>query len=144
KVDHRVDAFGLLLDLVRQALAAPDVDVLDAAAAVPDDLQERLERRVRGALVDGGVEDGHEFVTTHAVSLPPLVWCGHGLSVTGGLLRPPRRHWTPDCRAHLPRDRYRLPTVGSVRAGSRSGAPAERREPARTALVGGVGVAPHR
>src|SRR5689334_8977962 len=60
QVDHRVDAFGLLLDVVRQAPPAPDVDLLDAAAAVLDDLQERVERRVRGALVDAGVEDRHQ------------------------------------------------------------------------------------
>src|SRR5690242_19061274 len=57
---------------------------------------------------------------------PYLLWTGgHGLSVTGGLLRPPRPRRTRIRRAHLPRDRYRLPTVGSVRAGSGSaGGPA--------------------
>jgi len=37
QVDDRVDALGLLLDLVRETTTAPGVDLLDLSATVTDD-----------------------------------------------------------------------------------------------------------
>src|ERR1700726_989403 len=51
QVDDGVDTFGLLLDLVPQAALAPDVDLLNLAAAAGHDLQELVERRLYGALL---------------------------------------------------------------------------------------------
>src|SRR3954451_9417635 len=70
--DDGVDALGLLLDLVGQPTAAPDVDVVDAAAVLGDDGEELVERRGDRPLVELGVEDDHEFVLTHA--LTHLLW----------------------------------------------------------------------
>src|SRR3712207_3849133 len=61
----RVDALGLLLDVVRQAATAPDVDLVDRAAVVLDDGQVLVERGSDGALLDLGVEDDHDLVLTH-------------------------------------------------------------------------------
>ena len=47
QVDDRVDALGLLVDLVRETATAPDVDLLDAAAALADDGEELVERAGR-------------------------------------------------------------------------------------------------
>src|ERR1700736_4534822 len=64
-VDHRVDALGVLEDLVGQPAAAPDVDLVDLATIAADDVEERLQRRLHRAFVKGGVEDDHDFVWTH-------------------------------------------------------------------------------
>src|SRR5579859_4862016 len=65
QVDDRVDALGLLLDLVGETALAPDVDLLDLAAVAGHDLQELVERRLDGALLEVGVEDDHDLVMTH-------------------------------------------------------------------------------
>lgn len=44
EVDDRVDALGLLVDLVGQTAATPGVDLLDLAARVADDSQEALDQ----------------------------------------------------------------------------------------------------
>ena len=44
-VDDGVDALGVLEDLVRQPALAPDVDLVDRATVLADDVQERLQRR---------------------------------------------------------------------------------------------------
>ena len=54
EVDDGVDALGLLVDLVGQATLAPDVDVVDGAAIVADDVEELVEAGSNGALVDLG------------------------------------------------------------------------------------------
>src|SRR4029077_18734576 len=64
-VDHRVNALGMLGDLVRQAALTPDVDLVDAAAVLADNVEERLQRRSNSALVESGVKDDHDFVWTH-------------------------------------------------------------------------------
>src|SRR6476661_2060169 len=71
-VDDGVDPLGLLLDLVGQPTAAPDVDVVDTAAVLGDDGEELVEGRCDGPLVQLGVQDDHEFVLTHA--LTHLLW----------------------------------------------------------------------
>src|SRR5579859_6192292 len=65
QVDDRIDALGLLLDLVGETALAPDVDLLDLAAVAGHDLQELVERRLNGALLEVGVEDDHDLVMTH-------------------------------------------------------------------------------
>ena len=57
-------------------------------------------RGERGRQGDGElrVEDDHEFVLTHADNPPPLVYGGHGVSVTGGLQCDPPRHRLCVCR----------------------------------------------
>src|SRR5215468_3631055 len=54
----------MLVDLVRQPSAAPYVDLLHAAAALPDDVQELVEGRRHRALLEVGIEDHHELVMT--------------------------------------------------------------------------------
>src|SRR6476661_9605598 len=71
-VDDRVDALGLLLDLVGQTATAPDVDLVHGATVLGDDRQELVERGLDRALFELGVEDDHEFVLTHADNPPPL------------------------------------------------------------------------
>lgn len=44
QVDDRVDALGLLLDLVRETTTAPGVDLLDLAVALTDDGEEVLDQ----------------------------------------------------------------------------------------------------
>jgi hypothetical protein len=39
ELDDGIDAFGALVDLVREAPPAPDVELLDAAATLPDRLR---------------------------------------------------------------------------------------------------------
>src|SRR5215218_8437941 len=65
-VDHGVDALGLLVDVVRQAAPTPDIDLLHRAAALADDVEELVEARRDGALLEIGVEDHHELVVTLA------------------------------------------------------------------------------
>src|SRR3954451_14297803 len=77
-VDDRVDALGLLLDLVGQLAAAPDVDVLDRAAALADDVEEPVERGCDRTLLEFGVEDDHQLVVTHAGT--HLLWSGRSRS----------------------------------------------------------------
>ena len=72
EVDDRVDALGLLVDLVGEPATAPDVDLLDGATALADDVEELVEGRGDGALLELGVEDDHQFVMTHADNPPPL------------------------------------------------------------------------
>src|SRR5579871_5088621 len=72
QVDDGVDALGLLLDLVGETALAPDVDLLDLAAATGHDLQKLVERRLYGALLEVGVEDDHYFVMAHERPEPPL------------------------------------------------------------------------
>src|SRR6478609_8787054 len=72
EVDDGVDALGLLLDLVGQTTAAPDVDVVDGPTIGGHDLEEPLQRRLNRPVVELRVEDDHEFVLTHA--LTRLLW----------------------------------------------------------------------
>lgn len=44
QVDDRVDALGLLLDLVRETTTAPGVDLLDLPVALTDDGEEVLDQ----------------------------------------------------------------------------------------------------
>src|SRR5690606_20525358 len=62
EVDDGVDAFRLLLDLVGQATAAPDVDLVDGATVGADDIEELVEARTNGPLIELRVEDDHQFV----------------------------------------------------------------------------------
>src|SRR6185437_17024326 len=70
-------ALGLLGDLVRQPALAPDVDLVDTAAVLADDVEKCLQRRSYGALVESGVENDHDFVWTH-----------ENLTTSYGLVRP--------------------------------------------------------
>src|SRR5690348_737828 len=65
QVDDRVVAFRLLLDRVGQAALAPDVGLLDLAAAGGHDLEEPLKRRLHGPLLEVRVEDDHDLVMAH-------------------------------------------------------------------------------
>src|ERR1700733_736336 len=82
QVDNDVDAFGVLGDLVRQPTPAPDVDLVDFSAVFSDNVQERLQGRSNGALVERGVKNDHDFVWTHG-NLTSSGLCGHGRSVAG-------------------------------------------------------------
>src|ERR1700744_2424972 len=66
QVDHGVDAFRLLVDLVGKATLSPDVKLAGLAAVVGSDLEEPLERRLDRALLEVRVEDDHDFVVAHA------------------------------------------------------------------------------
>src|SRR6476619_6965445 len=55
-IDDGVDALGVLGDLLCQPALAPYVDLVDGAAVLADDIEERLQRRSDGALVKSGVE----------------------------------------------------------------------------------------
>src|SRR6478735_3210866 len=81
EVDDGVDALGLLLDVVRQAATAPDVDLVDSATVGLDDRQVLVERRSNGALLDLGVKDDHEFVLTQAHT--HLLWSQRPRSIRG-------------------------------------------------------------
>src|SRR4051812_16295526 len=69
---HRVDALGVLRDLVGEAALAPHLDLLDAATIGADDVEESLQRRLHCALVEAGVEDDHQLVMTHENHSPPM------------------------------------------------------------------------
>ena len=90
QVDDRVDALGLLVDLVRQATTTPGVDLLHIAAAGADDVEEVLDQGGDSALLDLGVEDHHDLVMTH-VEPTSSGLSGHGLSVAGGFLTASQR-----------------------------------------------------
>src|SRR5258708_4213758 len=90
-VNDGIDALGLLVDLVGEPSPTPDIDLVHRAASGRDHLQELLKRRLDSTLLKRGVEDDHHLVTAHTLTLPPLDWRGHGLSVTGGAARPPLR-----------------------------------------------------
>src|SRR5680860_822155 len=62
---HGVDAFGVLVDLVGETTATPDVDVVDAASVVANDVEVCVERRLDGSLLEVGIEDDHEFIGAH-------------------------------------------------------------------------------
>src|SRR5512139_508492 len=67
QLDDGVDAFGVLVDLVGQAATSPDVDLLDRATVLDDDVVEvLLQRRRNGALFEVGVEDDHHFIGTQS------------------------------------------------------------------------------
>ena len=63
--DDGVDALALLVDLVGEATTAPDVDGLDGAAVLADEVEVLVERRLDRPLLEVGVEDDHELVVTH-------------------------------------------------------------------------------
>src|SRR5439155_18766315 len=64
EVDDGVNTFGLLVDLVREAPAAPHVELLHRATRGPDHVQVRVEGRSDGTLLQAGVEDHHDLVMT--------------------------------------------------------------------------------
>src|SRR5262245_4754428 len=67
QVDDGVDALGLLIDLERQAPAAPDVELLHRTTRRPDHVEVRVERRGDGALLERRIEDHHDLVMTQDV-----------------------------------------------------------------------------
>ena len=73
----------MLGDLVGEPATAPDVDLVDTAAVLADDVQERLQGRSYGALVKSGVKDDHDFVWTHGNLITSYGRNGHGRSVAG-------------------------------------------------------------
>src|SRR3954470_23135672 len=64
-VEDRVDPLDLVVDLVGETAPAPDVDLVDAAAALADDPEELVEGRRDGAFLEIGIEDDHQFIATH-------------------------------------------------------------------------------
>src|ERR1700734_1250217 len=66
QVDDGVDAFRLLVDRVGEATLPPDVELADLATVIGNDLEEPLERRLDGPLLEVRVEDDHDFVVAHA------------------------------------------------------------------------------
>ena len=81
QVDDGVDALGVLLDLVGEPATAPDVDVLDGAAVLADDVEVLVERRLDGALFETRVEDDHDFIGTQ--SGLHLLWTRRPRSLRG-------------------------------------------------------------
>src|SRR4051812_44569592 len=71
-VEHGVNALDLVVDLVGQPAAAPDVDVLHGAAALADDSEELVERGSDGAFLEIRIEDDHQFVSTHEWTHAPF------------------------------------------------------------------------
>src|SRR5690606_13637084 len=59
-------------DLVGEPPTSPDVNLLDVAAVVADDVEELLHRRSHLALIHARVEDDHELVLTHWDHSPPV------------------------------------------------------------------------
>src|SRR5262249_955699 len=55
-----------------QAALAPDVDLLDGAAVFLDHVEERVQGRGDGALLEARVEDHHDFVMAHECAIPPM------------------------------------------------------------------------
>ena len=104
-VDDGVDALGLLLDVVGEPATAPDVDVLDRATVLADDVEELVEARSDGALLELGVEDDHQFVLTHVDT--HLLWSRRSRS-----LRDRRVMHCSHCR----RDQSRTGTGVAARA----------------------------
>src|SRR6056297_301900 len=79
QVEHHVDAFTLVVDLVSHPTTTPDVHVVDGATVAADDVEERLQARLDRLLFQIGVEDDHDLVMTH--ELPT----SFGLSGPGSL-----------------------------------------------------------
>src|SRR3546814_10722042 len=79
--DDGVDAFGVLLDLVCKAATSPDVDVLDGATVVADDIEVLVEGRLNRPLFKAGVEDDHDFISAH--SGLHLLWTRRPRSLRG-------------------------------------------------------------
>src|SRR5215207_4487717 len=77
-INDRIDALRLLADLVREAPATPDVQVVDGATALGDHFQILLERGLNRTLLSVRIEDDHDLVLTHARTPPPLVSSGYG------------------------------------------------------------------
>src|SRR5690606_30911336 len=79
EVDDGVDALGLLLDLIGQTTASPNVDCVDGATLCADDVEELVEARSDSALVKLGVKNDHEFVlmrhkpTSFGLERPPSI-----------------------------------------------------------------------
>src|SRR5699024_10819038 len=69
---YDVDAFGLLFDLLSDSPLTPDVQLVDLAAGTAHDVQQSLNGRGNGALIQARVEDDHHFVLTHGTSSPPV------------------------------------------------------------------------
>src|ERR1700754_2547366 len=57
QVDDRVDALGLLVDLVGETTTAPGVDLLDLSVGLTDHGKEALDQRGDCTLLEIGVED---------------------------------------------------------------------------------------
>jgi len=53
---------------------APDLDLLHRTAIGTDDVEEGLQGRLHGALVETRVEDDHQLVVTHENHSPPMDW----------------------------------------------------------------------
>src|SRR3954452_251860 len=81
EVDDGVDALGLLVDLERQPPPAPHVDLVHGAAAVADDVEERVERGSDGPLLEIWIEDDHELVVTQQTHL--LLWTMRPRTIRG-------------------------------------------------------------
>ena len=90
QVEDGVDALGLLVDLERQPATAPDVDLVDGATRLLHDIEERVETRGDGALLEIGVEDHHDLVMTHDDT--HLLWTWRPRSLRG---RRVKRHVAP-------------------------------------------------
>ena len=133
QVDDGVDALGLLVDLVRQPAAAPDVDLLHRAAVRADDVEELVERRGDGALLEVGVEDDHEFVVTHADNPPPLD--------SAATVSPRQEVLTWPRQIGSPRGRTSATTgtrpIGAVPQGTQPGGTAPRAVPRRRRKLSG-------
>src|SRR3954468_7322505 len=83
-VEQGVDALDLLPDLVGETATAPDVHLLDRAAALAHHAEELVEGWSDGALLEIRVEDHHQFIATHEKTHAPFGLNGHGRSVAGG------------------------------------------------------------
>src|SRR6056297_2743144 len=65
QVEHHVDAFTLVVDLVSHPTTTPNVHVIDGAAVATDDVEERLQAGLDRLFFQIGVEDDHDLVMTH-------------------------------------------------------------------------------
>src|SRR3954467_3777877 len=100
QVDDGADTLGLLVDLVRQAPAAPDVELLYRATGRSDHVEIRVERRCDGALLETSIEDHHDLVMTQDV-LTSSGLSGHGPSAAGGHASSPDRRFHPENRTRI-------------------------------------------
>src|SRR5699024_6962372 len=116
QVENDVDALFLLLDRVLKAALAPDINLVDRALFLADNVQVLVQRWGYGALILGRIDDDHDFVLTHgphhllwsSVSAM-LIWAWQEGRCVSNLASVPRclRKW--EIRDHSPRCSPRAP-----------------------------------
>ena len=71
-INDCVDTFGLLVDFEGHTTTAPNVELVDFATTVFDDLEICLKAWCDCAFFLFRIENDHEFIMTHTLTPPPL------------------------------------------------------------------------